>query len=420
MNKNEQNIYRNEYFSQIKGWLGKPLIKVITGLRRVGKSTLLEQISRIEQESVQDAKVIYINFELLENAPLNHARALHKYVVDQSKNKSALVLLDEIQECKDWEKAVNSLFAKKIYDLWITGSNANLLSSDLSTYLSGRYVHLQIFPLSFKEHLEFRKNLSFSSFPPEPFFPGDSVYPSSSINPTEEFALYLKHGGFPAIHFLQENLIQDYLHSLYNSILLRDIVERHQIRDVKLLDKIIHFLFDSVGSFISTKRITDFLKSQKISISQVTVQNYIYFLESCYAIIKVPRFDIKGKRFLETNEKYYLGDIGLRHGILGFKEKDIAGYLENIVVLELLRRGYSLGVGKIEDREVDFVAEKSGERIYIQVCYLLASEETIKREFSSLEAIKDNYPKYVLSLDPIPQSGRNGIIWKSIIDFLLN
>ncbi len=409
MQTNSQTFYRNEYFSLIEGWLDKPLIKVLTGLRRVGKSTLLEQISEMAQKTKKDMTVIYINFEFLENAHLNQSEALYKYILDLSQNKPSLVLLDEIQECKGWEKTVNSLFAKKNYDIWITGSNANLLSSDLSTYLSGRYVHVQVFPLSFKEHLFFKKNLSKLAEPAK----------KETIRPNEEFSLYLKYGGFPAIHFLQESLIQEYLHALYNSILLRDIVERHQIRDITLLDKIIHFLFDSIGSFISPKRISDFLKSQKTSISQKTVQNYMYFLESCYALIKVPRFDIKGKRFLETNEKYYLGDIGLRHGILGYKEKDIAGYLENIVAIELLRRGYSLGVGKIENKEVDFVAEKSGERIYIQVSYLLASPETIEREFSSLESIKDNYPKYVLSLDPLPQANRNGIIWKSLIDFLL-
>jgi predicted AAA+ superfamily ATPase len=261
---------------------------------------------------------------------------LHDYIVEKSDGQRAMVCIDEVQECTQWERAVNALLALGNFDIWISGSNANLLSSDLATYLSGRFVQLQIFPLSFAEHLLFRG--------------------ASAQNRDEEFNRYLAWGGFPAIHVIADTDREKYLNALYNTILLRDIVERHQIRDVAILDRIIRFAFDCVGSFITARRISEYLKSQRIDIAPKTVQNYLAYLESCYALMRVPRYDCKGRRFLEVNEKWYLGDIGLRHGLLGYKERDVAGYLENIVALELRRRGYTLAAGKVGDKEVDFVA----------------------------------------------------------------
>jgi predicted AAA+ superfamily ATPase len=382
----------------MESWVGTPVIKVVTGIRRCGKSTLLRQLAdKVERTSGQ--KIILINFESLEWEHLKEYHALHHHIKTESAGRPALVCIDEVQECPEWERAVNSLLAEGGFDIWISGSNAHLLSSELATLLSGRYVTLHLHPLSFAEHLQFRG------------------VPEQEAN--EEFSHYLRLGGFPAIHAIPAEHQAEYYQALYNTILLRDIVERHQIRDVALLDRIIRFTMDAVGSFISARRISEFLKSQRIDIAPKTVQQYLAHLESCFALIRVPRYDIKGKRYMEINDKYYLGDIGLRHGLIGHKNQDISGYLENLVAIELLRRGYSLGVGRMGDKEIDFVAERGNERLYIQVCYLLASQETIDREYGALEQVPDHYPKMVLSLDPLPHPGRNGILWRSLPQFLL-
>ncbi len=392
-------IRRESYLSKLEPWLSTPLIKVVTGIRRSGKSTLLKQLGETAAHRFPAKKMIFISFESLAWEHLQEYHALHQYILDATQGAEAFVCIDEVQECPGWEKVVNSLLSEGRFDLWISGSNAHLLSSELATYLAGRYVTLQVHPLCFEEHLQFRGSIVGA--------------------PAAEFSRYLAMGGFPALHAVSETQQEEYLRSLYDTILLRDVVERHQIRDVSLLDRIIRFVFDSVGSFITPRRIAEFLKSQRIEIAAKTVQQYLSHLEACYALVRVPRYDLKGKRLLEINEKYYLGDIGLRHGLLGYKERDVAGYLENCVALELLRRGYTLSVGRMGEKEIDFVAERGGDRLYVQVCYLLASSDTVEREFGALEAVPDSYPKVVLSLDPLPHPGRNGIRWQALPEFLL-
>lgn len=390
---------RNNYLNKIKPWISKPLIKILTGMRRTGKSTLLRQIAD-ELRLCSSHKVIELNLELLEWEHLRDYHALHDYIITQSAGQNAAVCIDEIQECGQWEQAINSLLAMSRFDLYLTGSNAKLLSSELATKIAGRYIEFQVYSLGFAEHLEFR----------------GAIAPQQ-----EEFSRYLRYGGLPGIHHLNIEEAPDYLASLYDTIILRDVVQRHQVRDVALLDRIIRFAFDNIGNVTTANGIAKYLKSQRQDTSINTVQTYLGYLENCFAVYRLPRYDIKGKQLLSLYEKYYVGDIGLRHGILGFKERDIGGLLENTVCLELFRRGYTVSVGKIGNKEIDFIAEKKdGKKIYLQVCYLLASGETIDREFGALEQIADNHPKYVLSMDQLPFQGRNGIEWRRVDSFLLD
>jgi hypothetical protein len=286
-------------------------------------------------------------------------------------------------------------------DIFITGSNAHLLSSEIATLISGRYIEIPVYTLGFQEFLMFRNKKRDDRF--------------------DEFNHYVQYGGFPAIHHfdLQADTIYQYISSLYDTIILKDVVKRNNIRNVRLLENISRYIFDNTGNIFSAKRISDFLKSQKVRVSLETVQNYISYFTSTYAIHKVQRYDIKGKRFLELYEKYYSGDIGIRHALIGYREEDISGILENIVYLELKRRKFHVYIGKIGSKEIDFIAERENKKVYIQVCYLLESQKTIEREFSSLLMIKDNYPKYVISMDTYFGNDYKGIIRMNLIDFLL-
>jgi predicted AAA+ superfamily ATPase len=399
-------IPRNKYLQKILPFMDKPVIKVITGMRRVGKSTFLKMLmAYLYEKDVYENQILYINKESLEFEFIRNHQDLYSFVTSyfSSGNLKRYIFIDEIQEIEGWEKTVNSLLSDRFADLYITGSNANLLSSELATLLSGRYILLSIYPLSFKEYLDFRNKKN------------------NHINQEDEFSGFLKYGGLPGIHELEytEEVIFQYLNSIFNTILLKDVVSRHKIRNVTLLENITRFIFDNCGSIITSKRISDYLKSQKVKISVETVLNYLKYLQDAFFLYKVNRFDIKGKRYLEIYEKYYMGDIGLRHGFLGYRKDDVSGLLENIVYLELLNRGYKVTIGKLAEKEVDFIAEKAGQKIYFQVCYLLTSIEVEKREFSPLERIDDNYPKIVLSMDKDWGDERKGILRKNIVEFLL-
>jgi predicted AAA+ superfamily ATPase len=299
-----------------------------------------------------------------------------------------------------WERAVASFLADGIADLFISGSNASLLSSELATLLSGRYIEFPIYPLSFAEYLNFRKK----------------------DKPTDEaFSQYLRYGGFPGIHHMdmQDEVVYQYINSLFNTILLKDVIQRNNVRNIALLEQITRFLFDNIGNIFSAKKVADFLKSQRKQVGVDTVYNYISYLEAGFLLHRVPRYDVRGKRHLEVHEKYFLGDIGLRHAYLGYREGDISGLLENIVFLTLKQRGYRVSVGKVENREVDFIAERENHKEYIQVTYLLADANTVEREFSVLQSIQDNYPKTVLSMDREWGADVRGIQRKYIIDFLM-
>ena len=401
-------IKRNLYLEEIKKYMNKPLIKVITGMRRSGKSMILKLIQEeLKNDGIDEKNIIYINFESLVFMDIKNFETLYKYIIEKTDNISGkiYILLDEIQEVKGWEKAINSFLVDLDVDIYITGSNANLLSSELTTYIAGRYVEIKIYPLSFQEYIDF-------------------VSENNKENPLsldEYFTQYLNFGGLPGIHIFNYNKeeIYQYLVDVYNSILLRDVIARNNIRDIELLERVVLYIMDNIGNIFSAKSISDFLKNQGRKLSVETIYNYLKALENAFIISKVQRYDIKGKNILETQEKYYLSDLGFRNAKLGYQSNDISSYLENIIFLELLRRKYKVNVGKENNKEVDFIANLRDENLYLQVTYLLASPETIEREFFPLKAIKDNYPKMVLSMDNLPESNIEGIKRKRIIDFLL-
>lgn len=399
-------IERKLYIDKIVPFIEKPVIKVITGIRRCGKSTLLKQIGQLlEKKGVLPEAIIHINMELMEFDHIKNYQDLYAYIkeIQLINSTKFYLLIDEVQEVDQWEKAINSLLAEQKSDIYISGSNARLLSSELATLLSGRYVELKMYPLVFSEFLLFRK---------------EKV---ANINRNNEFDLFLKYGGFPGIHHMEfdDTVIRQYLHSIYNSVLLKDVIVRNAIRDAALLDVISKYLIDNSGKITSAKGISDYMKSQKRKVSVDTVLNYIRY--SCDALLfeKVVRFDLNGKRLLETYEKYYMADVGLRFATVGYTPQSISAQLENIVFLELKSRGYDVTIGKLDELEVDFIASKGNEKHYIQVCTQLTHSNVIEREYRSLERITDHYPKYVLSLDQGFETSRNGIKWRNIIDFLL-
>ena len=400
-------IVRERYMQPVRDFMDKPVVKIITGMRRSGKSGLLE-LTRQEllARSVNGQNIIFINFESLRYEALRNYQALYAEIADRAEQTKGrlYILLDEIQEVDGWERVVNSLRVDFDCDLYVTGSNARLLSGELATLLAGRYVEIRVYPLDFKEYLDFAA--------------GNEV--EAKLTRQEQFSHFVHFGGLPGIHQIkwEESRIMQYLNDIYNSVLLKDVVARHKIRDTELLERIVFYLMDNIGNTFSAKTISDFLKSQGRKLSTETVYNYLKALESAFLIHKAVRFDIKGKRILETQEKYYLADIGLRHAVMGYRDNDIAGVLENIVFMELLRRGFSVKIGKQDAAEVDFVADRSDKRLYIQVCYILTLEN-IDREFAPLEAIADNYEKLVLSADTLLRINRSGIRQQNIMEFLL-
>ena len=402
-------IKRELYLKKIRNLIDKPVIKVITGMRRSGKSMILKLISQeLLERGISSQNIIYINFESLMFSDLTEFRALYNHVIEKSQTLigKVYILLDEIQEVEHWEKAVNSFMVDLDCDIYITGSNANLLSSELATYIAGRYVEIKVYPLSFREYIDFAKIQN----------------PQNILTNEEYFNEYLQFGGLPGIHNFNydKNNVYQYLSDIYSSILLKDVVAKNNIRDVELLERIILYIFDNIGNTFSAKNVSDFLKSQGRKLSRETVYNYLKALENAYILSSVQRYDIKGKALLETMEKFYLMDLGFRHAKLGYRSNDIAGYLENIIYLELLRRKYTINIGKIQTKEIDFIGTLLDQKLYIQVTYLLASPETIEREFSPLKSINDNYPKYVLSMDNLGEYNIDGIIRKRVIDFLLD
>lgn len=400
-------IIREKYMNNIKDFIDKPVIKVITGMRRSGKSALLE-LTRQELLGMgkNPNQIVYINFESLKYDHLKEYKTLYRYLMEigEKISERLYILLDEIQEVDGWQQAINSLRVDIDCDIYVTGSNARLLSGELATLLAGRYVEIRVYPLDLKEYLAF----------------AETNEGESNLTVQDHFSNFVRFGGLPGIHQMawEESRITQYLQDIYNSVLLKDVIARNSIRDTALLESIIRYLMDNIGNTFSAKTITDFLKSQGRKLSIETVYNYLRALESAFLIHKVVRFDIKGKKILETQEKYYLSDLGIRHAVMGYRDNDIAGVLENIVYLELLRRGYTVKIGKQGVAEVDFVADRLDERLYVQVCYILTPENT-DREFAPLEAITDNYEKVVLSMDTLLHINRGGIRQKNIMDFLM-
>ena len=401
-------IQRELYMKQIRPFMEKPFVKVLTGIRRCGKSSILMLIrDELQSKGIAPENIVYINFENLDFSDLKTAEMLHGYVKKLMTGKDRYYFLfDEIQEVKHWEKAVNSLLSSTNADLYITGSNSHLLSSELATYIAGRYVEIKINTLSFREYLLFKEVRT-------------GIKPD---NMREEIRTFIRLGGFPSVHIgdYDEDVAYRIVNDIYSSAILRDTIQRHGIRNIELLERVVKYVFDNIGNSFSAMKVADYFKSQQRKVDLNTVYNYLSALESAYIIRKIPRYDIKGKEILQTNEKYYLGDQSLAYAVMGYKDRMIAGILENIVMLELERRGYRVFAGKLDTKEVDFIAERKNEKVYIQVSYTPTNaKETIDREFAPLLAIKDNYPKYVVTMDDFWSDNMEGVKHKHLAEFLL-
>lgn len=394
-------IQRDLYLTRIRPFMNTDLVKVITGIRRSGKSIMLELIKHdLLQQDISPSQILHLNFEDLANRSLCDAISLNQWVTDKARDITGKVylFLDEIQEVTEWERVINSLRTAIDVDIYITGSNAKLLSGELATYLAGRYVQFTVYPFSYREFL----------------------LANGGPDSAKLFQQYLLQGGMPFLINLAYNqeTSKQYLQDIYNSVMLKDIVQRNKLRDIDLLERIVLYSLSSVGNTFSAASIVKYLKSENRKASNDTVLSYLTACTSAYLFNKISRWDLQGKKLLSVNEKYYLSDIGIREAVYGNNMRDINQVLENVVCIELLARNYKVMIGKLGDNEVDFIAEKNGKRIYIQVAYLLASEDTIKREFGVYNSIRDNYPKYVLSMDEIDFS-HNGIQHENIRHFLL-
>ena len=401
-------IARELYMKQIRPFMNRPFAKVIAGIRRCGKSVVLQLIAdELEHQGVAVERIVYMNFESFEWMDIADAKALYRYIKDRVEKTEGRVyiLLDEIQEVKDWEKAVNSFLVDWDVDVYVTGSNSRLLSSELSTYLAGRYVSFHIMPLSFNEYLLFH-----------------GIESENKENLREEFRKYLRMGGFPAVHTANYSYDAVYklVYDIYSSVILRDTVQRHSIRNVELLERVVRFVFDNIGNRLNAKNIADYFKSQQRRVDINTVYNYLEALQGAFIIRRVPRYDIKGKDLLQTNEKYFVSDLSLIYAVMGYKDRMISGALENLVYWEMRRRGYDTYIGKQDKREVDFVGIRRDEKIYVQVTYRMESDATVEREYAPLLAISDHYPKYVVSMDDVWQDNIEGVRHWHIADFLTN
>lgn len=399
-------IERKAYLNELMTFKDKQLVKVLTGIRRSGKSTVMKLFkNELLKKGVRKEQIIHINLESFNYIHLTNASALYLFIKDNIKDsRKHYLLLDEIQEVTDWEKAVNALMVDFDVDIYLTGSNSHLLSSELATYIAGRYIEIPIFTLSFSEYIHFRAH-----------------YFNEEKNTTKQFLNYIEGGGFPVIHSSDYSLESAYkiVFDIYSSVILRDTVQRYKIRDTELLERIIKFVFDNIGNTFSGKNVADYFKSQQRKIDINTVYNYLNALEGAFILYKVPRYDMRGKEVLKTQEKHYLSDVSLLYATMGFKTSMIAQLLENIVFLELKRRGFKVYIGKIGQKEIDFIAQRKGEKIYIQVAYKIESQATAEREFYTLSKIKDQYPKYVITMDDFWKENLYGVKHMHIKDFLL-
>ena len=396
-------IKREMYLKKIRDSYDSELIKIIVGVRRSGKSVLMMQIiEELKEKGIQDDHIIYINFEDYDYTDYTKPKEFNKYVKNKIKDKEKYYLFfDEIQNVEDFEKVINSFRATMNVSIFITGSNSKVLSGELSTHLAGRYISIKMMPFTFSEYLELQKSQQ------------------KIKNKEEAFLEYVEWGGMPQIYnstSIQERKM--YLRDLYNTVILKDIVERNSIKDVNLLNRVIQFMMENIGGVISANSITKFLKSDNVTTSVDTILNYIKYINNSMIVDKASRYNIRGKAVMTLLEKYYLVDLGLLQLKNSPIEKKIGGRLENIVYNELIARGYDVYIGKTDNGEIDFVVDNFGDRFYIQVADYLSSDEVVKREFGAYKNVADNFPKYVITMDKINYS-RNGIIHKNIIDWLL-
>nr|WP_129735493.1 ATP-binding protein [Parabacteroides goldsteinii] len=385
-------FYKRElYLDRIKPFINTQMIKVLTGQRRVGKSFLIFQLMDYIRELYPSSDLIYINKELFEFDNLKDYSDLINHVTEQYTKTvhKCFLFIDEVQDITNFEKALRHFFAKGDYDIYCTGSNANMLSGELATYLSGRYIEFKIYSLTYNEFLQFHK-LEDSS---------------------DAFTKFYKFGGLPYLINLPFNelLISDYLRSIYNTIILKDVVNRYNIRNVRQLQDLTIYLADTIGNLFSANKISEYLKSQRVDLPPKTILEYLTYLNNAYFVKRLRPSDIQGKRQFQIGEKYYFEDLGIRHAIRPFKPNDIGQVLENVVCHHLLVNGYDLSVGRDGEKEIDFVGEKDGEKIYVQVAYSVMDPKSHQREFGNLLAIKDNYPKMVITMDELEGSSYEGI-----------
>ena len=400
-------IKREKYLKIIRPFYEQDLIKVITGIRRSGKSVILTQImEELKESGVKEEQIIYINFEFADYIDITDAKKLNDFIEQKLINKAKYyVFFDEIQNVDKWEKVVNSLKSKynENISIFITGSNSDLLSGELATHIAGRYVSFKVYPFTFAEACELK-----------------DIKDNDKYELERVFDDYIIWGGMPQRFSLKDELqVKTYLSDVYNSIVIKDIIERFKIKDIDLFNKILTFIMTTPSQIFSAESLTKYLCSENIEVSKITIYNYLEYMCRAMLINKAERFDVRGKRIFNGKYKYYLTDLGLGQVINNERKKQIGAYIENVVYNELLSRGYDVKVGTLDSGEIDFIATKFNEKIYIQVAYILSDETVIDREFNVYKKIEDNYPKYVLSMDKIDLS-QNGIIHKNIIDWLLN
>lgn len=398
-------INRPMYVDKIMAYTDTPFIKILTGVRRCGKSTILQMIiDKLKKRGITDEQIVSIRFDSMEYEDMTAKEMFSMIKEKLYANGKTYLFLDELQEIEGWEKVVNSLYSDYETDIYVTGSNSRMMSSEISTYLTGRYVAFRIFTLSFSEYLTFKKE-----------------YAELHDNKTE-LSNYLRLGGFPATHLqnYSDNEIYTIVKDIYNSTIFSDIVKRNNIRKVDQLERIVKFAFNNIGKTFSAKSVSDYLKSEHRKIDNETVYNYLEKLEKAYIFHRCSRYDMNGKELLKTQEKFYVADSAFKYSILGYTETSVAAMLENIVYLELLRRGYEVCIGKTNDGEIDFIATKQNEKMYVQVTREISSEKTEKREYERLLEIHDNYPKYVLTTDDFAGGNYEGIKTMHIADFLLS
>ena len=399
-------IERPLYVDKIMAYVDTPFVKILTGVRRCGKSTILKMImERLKTErNIPEDRIISCRFDSMEYEDMT-AKQIYTLLKDQlSSTGRTYLFLDDVQEIKGWEKVVNSLASDFDVDLYITGSNSRMMSSEIATYLTGRYISFRIFTLSFGEYLMFKSKFA------------------NVGEPKAELANYVRLGGFPATHLqaYSQDEIYTIVRDIYNSTIFSDIVKRNQVRKIDQLERVVKYTFNNVGNTFSAKSIADYLKAERRSLDNETVYSYLEKLEKAYLLHRCSRYDLQGKEILKTQEKFYLADVALRYSVLGYNADSVASSLENIVYLELCRRGYTVNVGKTGDSEIDFVAVRQNEKIYVQVTQEINSEKTEKRKYSRLLEIPDNYPKFVLTTDEFAGGNYEGIKTMHIADFLLS
>jgi len=391
-------IKRNRYINKIQPFIEKEVIKVFVGQRRVGKSYLLYQIIDKIESTKGNANIIYVNKELEEFSSIRNWQDLLTYIKDKASRGMNYVFIDEIQDVFEFEKALRDLQSRGNYDIYCTGSNAKMLSGELATYLSGRYIEIKVYSLSFVEFLEFHK----------------------VEKGKDSFNAFIKYGGLPYLKNLplRDEVIFDYIKGIYHTILYKDIIDRHQIRNTNLLENLVKFLADNTGSIVSATQISKYLKSQQVSVTPKIILSYLDFLRDAFFVFRVQRADIYGKKIFESGEKYYFEDLGLRHTVLKYENKDIHKILENVVYQHLLINDFHVYVGHEKGKEIDFIAEKQDVKMYIQVAYLLHMESTIDREVNNLVNIEDNHPKLIITLDDYNTGDIKGIKVLHALDFL--